>query len=143
MILQQQLRAVGVQLTLRSSEFGTFYADVSSGAFQMYCLRWIGVNEDPNIFRYAFSTSEFPPAGGNRGRYSNANLDRLLATAASTEKRETRRDAYVAVQKILAEDVPAIPLWFPDNNIVHTRRVTNIIPQGAGSFDFLRFAELQ
>jgi peptide/nickel transport system substrate-binding protein len=141
--LQQQLRAAGIELTLRSSEFGTFYADVTHGAFQMYALRWIGSNEDPDIFRYAFATSQFPPVGGNRGRYSNPQLDALLSAAATTPDMQARRDDYWEVQRILAEDLPAIPLWYPNNNVVHTRRVTGIVAAGSGSFDFLTHAEVR
>jgi peptide/nickel transport system substrate-binding protein len=141
-ILQQQLRAAGIELTLRSSEFGTFYADVTRGAFQMYALRWIGSNEDPDIFRYAFATSQFPPAGGNRGRYSNPRVDALLSGAATNPDLQARRDDYWEVQRILADDLPAIPLWYPNNNVVHTRRVSGIVPAGSGSFDFLTDAQV-
>ena len=136
-ILQQQLRAAGIDLSLRSSEFGTFYSDVTHGAFQMYALRWIGSNEDPDIFHYAFAATQFPPAGGNRGRYSNPRVDALLTEASSTPDVQQRRDAYRQVQQILSVELPAIPLWYPDNNVVHTRRVTRIVPRGSGSYDFL------
>ena len=53
-VLQQQLARVGIALDLRSYEFATFYSDVTRGAFQMYSLRWIGGNEQPDIFSYAF-----------------------------------------------------------------------------------------
>ena len=142
-ILQQQLRAAGIDLALRSSEFGTFYADVTHGAFQMYALRWIGSNEDPDIFRYAFASSQFPPAGGNRGRYSNPHLDALLADAASVPDMARRRTDYVQAQQLLAAELPAIPLWYPDNNVIHTRRVTNIVPRASGSYQFLVDARLQ
>ena len=142
-ILQQQLRAAGIELTLRSSEFGTFYADVTHGAFQMYALRWIGSNEDPDIFRYGFATSQFPPVGGNRGRYANPRVDALLAAAATNPDTQARRDNYLEVQRILADDLPAIPLWYPNNNVIHTRRVTGILARGSGSFDFLNKAQVQ
>jgi hypothetical protein len=61
---------VGIALDLRSYEYATFYSDVNRGAFQMYSLRWIGGNEQPDIFGYAFSTARFSPKG-NRGHYSN------------------------------------------------------------------------
>lgn len=48
-VLQQQLAAVGIALDLRSFEYATFYSDVTRGAFQMYSLRWIGI-EQPDIF---------------------------------------------------------------------------------------------
>ena len=142
-VLQQQLRAAGIQLTLRAAEFGTFYADVTSGRFQIYALRWIGSNEDPDIFRYAYGSDRFPPKGGNRGRYSNPKLDADLTAAANSSDQNARREIFLDAQKILAEDLPGIPLWFPNNEVVHTRRVTGIVPSGSGSYDFLRNAELR
>jgi peptide/nickel transport system substrate-binding protein len=139
-VLQQQLRAAGIRLEIRSAEFGTFYADVTKGAFQIYALRWIGSNEDPDIFRYAYGSGSFPPKGGNRGRYSNPNVDALLADAAGSTDRTVRKADYVEVQKILSEELPGIPLWYPNNEVIHTRRVQGVVARGAGSFDFLRDA---
>jgi peptide/nickel transport system substrate-binding protein len=137
-VLQQQLRAAGIQLNIRSSEFGTFYADVTKGAFQIYALRWIGSNEDPDIFRYAYASSSFPPRGGNRGRYSNPRVDALLAEATGSTDRMVRKADYVEVQKILSEELPGIPLWYPKNEVIHTRRLQGAVARGSGSFDFLR-----
>ena len=82
MALQQQLRAVGIALDVRSFEFATFYSDISHGSFGMYSLHWAGGNEDPDIFRYSFASSSFPPHGVNRGDYSNAEVDTVLQAAA-------------------------------------------------------------
>ena len=137
-VLQQQLRAAGIQLELRSAEFGTFYSDVTRGAFQMYALRWIGSNEDPDIFRYTYGSSAFPPKGANRGRYSNPRVDVLLKAAAAETDQVKRRSEYVEVQQILAEDLPGIPLWYPNNEVVHSRRIEGVRPKGSGTFDYLR-----
>ena len=139
-VMQQQLRAAGIELTLRSSEFGTFYADVTRGAFEMYALRWVGSNEDPDIFRYGFASSQMPPVGGNRGRYSNARVDGLLTRAASTADERERREAYGEVQQVLAEEVPAVPLWWLDNNVVHGAGVGGVRTGGSGSYEWLRDA---
>ena len=90
-VLQQQLAAVGIALDIRSYEYATFYSDVTRGAFQMYSLRWIGGNEQPDIFSYAFSTARFSPKGANRSHYSNARLDALLDEAAQSEDTARRR----------------------------------------------------
>ncbi len=139
-VLQQQMRAAGIDLQIRSSEFGTFYADVTKGAFQMYALRWIGSNEDPDIFRYAYGSGAMPPRGGNRGRYSNARLDGLLAEAAGETDAGRRRAEYVEVQQILAEELPGIPLWYPNNEVVHTARVGGVRVGASGNFDWMRWA---
>jgi peptide/nickel transport system substrate-binding protein len=140
-VLQQQLRAAGIALTIRSAEFGTFYADVTAGAFQMYVLKWVGSNDDPDIFRYMYSSSSFPPKGANRGRYTNPRVDALLAKAAAEAgptQQAARRAEFIEVQTILADELPSIPLWYPDNQVVHTQSLQGMVSQSDGTFDFLR-----
>jgi peptide/nickel transport system substrate-binding protein len=141
-VLQQQLRAVGIALDIRSFEFATFFSDVTHGAFQMYGLRWIGGNEDPDIFEYAFHSAKFPPNGANRGFYSNPRVDELIDQARREVDPSRRKPLYAEVQRILADDLPYINLWYLDNVLVHTRRVRNLKLNPAGNYDFLRAAEL-
>jgi len=142
-VMQQELRDVGIALEVRSFEFATFYADIAKGAFQMYTLRWLGGNEDPDIFRYANATESFPPHGANRGYYSNPSLDALVSAAATTAGQADRAVIYARIQQILANDLPAINLWYLDTVIVHNRRLENIKLSSSGNFDFLRDATLR
>jgi peptide/nickel transport system substrate-binding protein len=139
MILQQELRDVGIALEVRSFEFATFFSDVTKGAFQMYTLRWLGGNEDPDIF-HTFDSHRFPPHGTNRGRYLNAELDGLIKEAGGSGDQAQRRTDYVRVQQILAAELPSINLWYLDAVLVHTRRLGNIQISGSGNYDFLRTA---
>jgi peptide/nickel transport system substrate-binding protein len=141
-VMQQQLREAGIVLDIRSFEFATFFADVQHGAFQLYSLRWIGGNEDPDIFEYAFHSSKFPPNGANRGFYSNPKLDALIDQARRAIDPAVRKPLYAEVQGILAQDLPYIDLWYFDNVLVHNRRVRNLKLNPAGNYDFLRTAEL-
>jgi peptide/nickel transport system substrate-binding protein len=141
-VMQQQLRQVGIILDIRSFEFATFFSDVQHGAFQIYGLRWIGGNEDPDIFEYAFHSSKFPPNGANRDYYSNPRVDALIDQARRELDMEKRKPLYQEIQSILDEDLPYINLWYLDNVLVHTGRVRNLRLNPAGNFDFLRTAEL-
>jgi peptide/nickel transport system substrate-binding protein len=141
-VLQQQLAAVGIALDLRSYEYATFYSDVTHGAFQMYSLKWIGGNEQPEMFNYVFSTASFTPKGANRGHYSNSQLDALLDDAAQSIDEKKRREDYAQAQQILARDLPAINLWYLDTIVVHNTRLTHVLPTPSGSFTFLQTAEL-
>lgn len=142
-VLQQQLAQVGIALDLRSYEFATFYSDLTRGVFEMAPSRWIGGNEQPDIFRYAYSASSFPPHGSNRGFYTDAKLDALLVDAAGTLDQARQRADYVQVQQILARDLPSINLWYFDTVIVHTRRLQNIYTSPSGDFEFLRDAVIK
>ena len=143
-VLQQQLARVGIALDIRTFEFATFYADVTRGAFQMYSLRWIGGNEQPDIFSYAFSTARFSVPRGQiavtipmRGSMHCSTKRRQAATP------NMRRADYVEAQQILARELPAINLWYRDTVVVHNRRLTNVVPSSSGSFTFLETAELK
>jgi peptide/nickel transport system substrate-binding protein len=143
MILQQELRQIGIALDIRSFEFASFYADITRGAFQMYTLRWQGGNEDPDIFRYAYHTHSLAPHGANRGRYLNPALDLLLDEAGQSSDLQQRRKDYDEVQQILSRDLPSINLWYLDTVMVHNRRLENVQPSSSGNFDFLRTATLR
>ena len=138
--LQDQWHQVGVQLDLHSLEFATFYADITRGSFQLYTLRWLGANLDPDIFDYVFDSAKTPPAGANRGHYQNAQLDALLQQARVTSDQAKRKEILVQIQKIVAGDEPYINLWFYDNVCVHRKRLTNIQLSPGGDFDFLEHA---
>lgn len=141
-VMQQQLREVGIRLEIRSFEFATFFADVTHGAFQMYGLRWIGGNEDPDIFEHAFHSSKFPPNGANRGYYSNPTVDALIDEGRRTIDPELRKPIYAQLQTILADELPYINFWYLDNVLVHNRRVTNLKLNPAGNYDFLKTVQL-
>ena len=141
-VLQQQLREAGIALDIRTFEFATFFADVTSGAFQLYSLRWIGGNEDPDIFEYSFHSNRFPPKGANRGFYSNPRIDRLIDEARRETDQDIRKRLYAEVQETLAKDEPYINLWYFDNVLVHTRRVRNVTLNPSGNYGFLKTAEI-
>jgi peptide/nickel transport system substrate-binding protein len=141
-VMQQQLRDVGIALDIRTFEFATFFADVTSGAFQLYSLRWIGGNEDPDIFDAIFHSRNFPPAGRNRSFYSNRRIDGLIDQARRETDQNVRKLLYAEVQQILSQDVPSINLWYFDNVLVHTRRVRNVTLNPSGNYDFLKTAEI-
>jgi peptide/nickel transport system substrate-binding protein len=142
-VLQQQWRQVGIALDLHSLEFGTFYADITHGAFQLYVLRWIGANNDPEIFYYVFDSKEIPPTGANRGRYINPELDRLVEQARVEPDQGKRKQLYAQVQQIIARDQPYLNLWYLDNVAVHRARITDVHIDPAGGYDFLTSVVLE
>ena len=136
-VLQEQWRRVGVELELRSLEFATLYADITRGNFQLYTLRWVGANNDPDIFEYVFHSRKIPPDGANRGHYRNPRLDSLLDQARVEADRDNRAQIYREAQRIVAEDQPYLNLWYFDNVAVHRRRITNVQLTPSGDYDFL------
>jgi peptide/nickel transport system substrate-binding protein len=142
-VLQQQLRQVGIALDIRTFEFATFFSDVTHGLFQLYSLRWIGGNEDPDIFEYIFHSSKFPPNGANRGYFADPRIDSLIDQARHELDQNTRKQLYAEIQRTLADQLPYINLWYFDNVLVHSKRVKSLTLNSSGNYDFLKTAELE
>jgi peptide/nickel transport system substrate-binding protein len=141
-VFQQQLREVGIALDIRSFESATFFSDVTRGEFQVYSLRWVGGNEDPDIFGYVFHSASIIPNGANRQYYSNPRVDALIDEARTEPDQNIRKQDYAAIQRTIAEDVPYFDLWYFDNVIIYSTRVKNLQLNPSGNYDFLRTAEL-
>ena len=141
--IADEWKRVGVNLELRPLEFATFYTDITRGSFQMYTLRWVGANTDPDIFEYVFGSKRMPPVGANRGHYRNAELDLLLDRARVEMDQAKRKEILARVQEIVATDEPYINLWYVDNICVHRDRLEGITLSPGGDYDFLDAAFLK
>jgi peptide/nickel transport system substrate-binding protein len=148
-IIQQQLAGVGIDMKLRSYDWGTFYGDIKAGRFQLYSLAWVGI-KTPDIFRYAFHSTSLPPEGANRGRLKDEQVDALIDRAEQGATLEAQAEAYRAVQARLLELLPYLPLWYedqvcavrddiegyrlaPDGNYDALGEVHRVIKQAAGA----------
>ncbi len=135
--LQEQWRRVGVDLELRPLEFATLLSDAVKGNFQLNLLRWVGANNDPDIFEFVYSSKRFPPDGANRGHYRNPRIDALTDQIRVEMDREKRKALCSEAQKILADDLPYFPLWFTDVVSVHKRSLGDLPLSSSADFDFL------
>src|SRR6266851_4950393 len=135
--LQEQWRPAGVELELRPLEIATLFSDVAKGNFQLTYLRWVGANNDPDFFEFAFSSKRFPPDGANRGHYRNPRMDALTDQIRTEMNQEKRKALCSEVQKILADDLPYIPLWFTDVVSVHRRALGTLDLPSTGNYNFL------
>ena len=135
-IIQAQLEAVGIRTRVHSLDWGTFYGDIKAGRFQLYSLTWVGV-KTPDQFRAIFHSTSVPPAGANRGHYQNTRVDALIEQAEQQPDLEGQARVYRALQRVLLEDLPYIPLWYEDQIAAMGLDVRGYTPAADGNFDAL------
>ncbi len=121
-VFAQQLAEVGINVSIKSFEWGTFFSDIKKGNFQIYSLTWVGI-ADPDIYHYIFHSQSLPPDGANRGRYKNPELDKLLDAGRVETGFDKRREIYRRVQELIAEEMPYIHLWTSVNVFAKNRKV--------------------
>lgn len=66
-------------------------------------------------------------AGSNDSDYSNADFDLLLKQANAAPDIDAAIDEYNSAQKILLEDLPAIPLWYSNVTGGYSENVDNVV----------------
>jgi peptide/nickel transport system substrate-binding protein len=138
-VIQQNLREVGIDVEVRSYEFATLYADILKGNFQIYSLQWVGgALADPDMLRRVFHSEQAPPAGFNRGHFSDPEVDRLIDAASTATDYDTRKRLYGEVQKLIAAAAPYISLWHRTNFALSDPRLHGIALSPQGDFTFLR-----
>jgi peptide/nickel transport system substrate-binding protein len=140
--LKEQLLQVGIELEIRSYEFGTFFSDVKKGNFHLYSLAWVGIR-DPDIQHQIFHSASVPPNGDNRGHYANAEVDRLLDQARVTMNASERKRIYGAAQRLIAQDLPYVPLWWQKNVIARKTTIQGFVPYPDGDLISLKNVTLQ
>jgi peptide/nickel transport system substrate-binding protein len=115
LLLQDQLRAGGVDLQLRGYNPTQFRAPASSGGpifggkYQIGFLE-IYTQSDPDTEWY-LGCSQIPPHGFNISAYCDAQTERAEAAGTATYDPAQRRRFASAVQRRIAQELPSIPLW--------------------------------
>ena len=74
-------------------------------------------------------------AGSNDGDYSNADFDALLKEAAAQSTVDTANAKYQAAEKLLVENMPAIPLWYGKTIAGWSEKVDNVKVTPFGTID--------
>jgi peptide/nickel transport system substrate-binding protein len=122
LLLQEQLKAVGVEVVIDQIERATMDERTQGGAFDAALESW---NTDPT------PTASVPGlwgtgGGSNFGHYSNPAFDRQIATASAAATPEAAKSAWIAAFETLAHDAPGIMLFSVDNIAAVDSRVTDV-----------------
>jgi peptide/nickel transport system substrate-binding protein len=139
-VIRQQLAEVGIDVEIRSYDWGTFFADIKAGNFQMYSLSWVGVRS-PDIFEYVFHSRSVPPAGANRGRYKSLKTDALIDAALGKTDEERMTNLWHELQAHLLDELPYVPLWYENQVFVSREDVTAYQLSADGNYDGLNSVE--
>jgi peptide/nickel transport system substrate-binding protein len=110
---QEQLRKAGIATDLKSfpaSQFNAVDGPMRSGRFTIAATQWIGA-ADPEQ-SVIFACSQRGADGNNASSYCNPALDALFEDQATTPNPSRRRRDFVAMQRIVRDGVPIVPIAF-------------------------------
>ncbi len=138
-IIQQNLKAVGVNARIRTVEWAAFIKEfVEKGRYDALILAW-NILQDPDIYD-VWHSSKAVANGLNFIKYRNAEVDELLEAGRSSTNQAERKVAYDRIQAILHKEQPYIFLFVPYALPMVAAKVQNIEPAPAGiTYNFDRW----
>ena len=117
-IMESQLRAVGIEMLIEELEFNAWRERSARGRFDATLGNW---GQDPNP-AVAIGGSWGSGGQGNWGSYSNAAFDSMLAAASRAPNPAEARTSWLAALRLLQQDPPAVWLFAPSQAAgVHSR----------------------
>lgn len=132
-VIQDQLRRVGVKVNLESMDFSTEISREERGTFDA-ALAAGSFGASPDGTWDAWSSKGFVPNGSNYGHYDNPAFDASLDTALKADSTDSR-DAFSRAYAIINEDAPAVWLYEARKIIgLHRRIRTNVMRPDAWWF---------
>jgi len=134
--IAQSISDAGIPTEVRTYEFGTFFARLSAGDFDLAPLIASEVT-DPDVLRWYLHGDAHPPRGANRARIRDARVDALLDRGLSTLEPTARRGVYEELEQVLRDVMPYVPLWHEDHVAVTSSRAASFRPSVDGRWGAL------
>jgi peptide/nickel transport system substrate-binding protein len=133
-LIQEQLRRIGVQVSIEPLESSTELDREARGSFDAALGAWV-MPSSPDAIRAAWTTAGIGKSGTNFGSYSNPQFDALLDSALWSPP-ASERVAFTRAFRVINEDAPAIWLYEPRRIIgLHKRVRTTAMRPDAWWFD--------
>ena len=132
-IVQQQLKAVGIDVKVKIIEWSTFVHEfIDKRRFEAVLLGW-NLSRDPDLYDL-FHSSKTKEGEYNFVGYANPEVDRLLIEGRRTFDQAQRQRIYREVHRRLYEDQPYTFLYVPDALPIVSTRFRNVVatPIGIG-----------
>ena len=133
-VIQSQLRQVGIELRLKAEPPRIFSEALNRRNFTGLAM-YAWVSRPQGVPRSTLHSQEIPTArnawsGQNYPAYANPEMDKALDAAERELDKDKRRALFGDIQKLYAEDLPVLPLFFRVDPFVIPKALKGVRPTG-------------
>ncbi|AJC71237.1 ABC transporter substrate-binding protein [Thermococcus guaymasensis DSM 11113] len=112
-LIATDLQEIGINAAAYPVDYGAYWGMINGGSYTL-ALGWTSspsFYHPWDVYRYVLDPRLTPPTG-NWGFYNNSEALDLLIKAANATTYEERMKYYTEIQKLLYEEMPAIPIAY-------------------------------
>jgi glutathione transport system substrate-binding protein len=140
--VQQQLKAIGVDLEIKSMEEGTLSDEIykpqtpEETKLQMWYVSWSAFPSDTtNATKPLFYSGSFPPDGANTAYYKNEQVDKWIEEVNTTADQAKQTEIYQDIQSTIYKDAPWIFLGVDEILAAKRSNVEGVFISPTGGID--------
>lgn len=130
--VQNYLTKVGIKSTIETYQWTDYKQKAFQGEGDIMFYGWIGDNGDADNFLSLFDSKEIS-SSLNTAKYSNPEVDKLLAEARTTPNGDARNNLYKQIQEIVAKDAPWLPISHAVNLGASASKISGFYVHRTGS----------
>jgi peptide/nickel transport system substrate-binding protein len=133
-VIQSQLRQVGVEVRIKAEPPRIFSESLNRRQFNGLAM-YAWVQQPEAVPRSTLHSDEIPSAangwsGQNYPGYRSADMDKALDAAERELDTTKRRALFADIQRIHADDLPILPLFFRVDPFVIPKPLKGVVPTG-------------
>ncbi|WP_277613434.1 peptide ABC transporter substrate-binding protein [Brevibacillus humidisoli] len=132
-IQDQWKKALGVDVTLKNTEWKVYIEDLHEGNYQIGRMGWLGDFNDPINFLELFKDKY---GGNNDTRWEHPKFKELLNKSAVETDPEARKKLLAEAEQIFMEEMPVAPIYFYTMSWVKDEDVKGVLVGGLGNVDY-------
>jgi peptide/nickel transport system substrate-binding protein len=114
--LQQQLKAVGINVTIRTPEYAAYQQALTNGSFDAAIGSFGGTGSPYVDFFNTLSSKQTAPVGkaaaSNFSRFSDPATDKLLDQLQSETQHSQQQASVNGLEHVMYNQVPVLALWY-------------------------------
>lgn len=123
--IQSYLRNIGLKVRIKQLEWSAYKEAINKGEPDMFWLSWWADYPDPENFLFPlFHSSNIGPAG-NRARYMNPEVDKLIELGQLAMEERKRYAYYENAEKLIVNDAPWVFFWHKSDYILRQPWLNN------------------
>jgi peptide/nickel transport system substrate-binding protein len=131
-LVKAQLARVNIDMSIQMLERGAYVQARGQEATELVMFG-VSLPPDPDLLlKDVFHSKNNPPGGLNCSRYGG--VDELIEQGAREMDNTKRAQIYVQIQKKMAQDVPAVPLYHPKWTEIVSKKVKGYSVERLGGF---------
>ncbi|MBF0518860.1 MAG: ABC transporter substrate-binding protein [Nitrospirae bacterium] len=142
-IITSFLKEAGIETEIKVLEWSAYKSAINRGESDLFWLGWWADYPDGENFLYPLFHSSNFGAGGNRTRFTNKHIDKLIEEAQRTIDNQKREILYRNIEQNIVEECPAVFFWHRKDYVVTQTWIKHFSLSPIYSIDKGDFIEIQ